>query len=55
MQIFQSSLKVFLLIGMAFWLADCLPKLEQEEASVSGAATSWYEDVDMDSYGDQPN
>ena len=35
MQYLQSSLKVFLLIGMAFWLASCLPK--EEEVSVSAA------------------
>ena len=49
---FQSSLKVFLLIGMAFWLASCLPKAEEEEVSVSAPATSWYEDTDGDTYGD---
>ncbi len=37
MQYLQSSLKVFLLIGMAFWLASCLPKEEEEEVSVSAA------------------
>jgi len=29
MQIFQSGLKVFLLIGMAFWLAGSLPVEEE--------------------------
>jgi len=52
MQIFQSSLKVFLLIGMAFWLAGCLPVEEEEEDTGGAPATSWYEDTDGDTYGD---
>ena len=51
MQLLQSSLRVFLLIGMAFWLASCLPKEEEEDAG-GALATTWYQDADEDTYGD---
>ena len=52
MQLLQSSLKVFLLIGMAFWLAGCLPEAEEEPVVASVPATNWYHDVDGDGHGD---
>ena len=33
---------------MAFWLAGCLPKVEEEEVTGGALATTWYKDADGD-------
>jgi len=40
MQLLQSSLKVFLLIGMALWLAGCFHEEEDDDDGGGAPATS---------------